>query len=246
METTKEYYSDLYRERSLNVRDMEMFFDSVVPERQLSDEAREKCEGKFSNNECKLAITKMKKNKSPGLDGIIYSIEFYEKFWPLIGNLLVEVFNNSYEDEILPDSQRVSVFTLVFKSGDECDLSNYHPISLTNVDYRIMAFLLAARLQLAIDSLISQDQTAYIKNRYMGHNIRLTEDVIDHFDKLQMKGLMFFADFKKAFDSLDWNFMFKTLDFLNFVPSFKHWIKTLYNLPVGKVKNNGHISDEFI
>ena len=34
----------------------------------------------------------------------------------------------------------------------------------------------------------------------MGHNIRLIEDVIDHFDKLQMKGLMFFADFKKAFD----------------------------------------------
>ena len=79
----------------------------------------------------------------------------------------------------------------------------------------------------------------------MGHNIRLIEDVIDHFDKLQMKGLMFFADFKKAFDSLDWNFMFKTLDFFNFGPSFKHWIKTLYNLPVGKVKNNGHISDEF-
>ena len=39
--------------------------------------------------------------------------------------------------------------------------------------------------------------------------------------------------------------MFKTLDFFNFGPSFKHWIKTLYNLPVGKVKNNGRISDEF-
>ena len=85
---------------------------------------------------------------------------------------------------------RVSVFTLIFKSGNECDLSNYRPISLTNVDYRIMAFVLVARLQLVIDSLISQDQTAYIKNRYMGHNIRLIEDVIDHFDKLQMKGLM--------------------------------------------------------
>ena len=116
---------------------------------------------------------------------------------------------------------RVSVFTLIFKSGNECDLSNYRPISLTNVDYRIMAFVLVARLQLVIDSLISQDQTAYTKNRYMGHNIRLIEDVIDHFDKLQMKGLMFFADFKKAFDSLDWNFMFKTLDFFSFWTIFQ-------------------------
>ena len=89
--------------------------------------------------------------KSPGLDGI--SIDFYEKFWTLIGNLLVEVFNNSYEDGILPDSQSL-LFTVIFKSGDECDLSNYHPISLTNVDYRIMAFVLAARLQLVIDSLV--------------------------------------------------------------------------------------------
>ena len=71
-----------------------------------------------------------------------------------------------------------------------------------------IGFVLAVRLQLVIDFLINQDQTAYIKNRYMEHNIRLNEDVIDHFDKLQMKGLMFFGDFKKAFDSLDWNFMF--------------------------------------
>ena len=44
-------------------------------------------------------------------------------------------------------------------------------------------------------------------------NIRLIEDVIDHFDKLQMNGVMFFADFQKDFDSLDWNFLFTALDF---------------------------------
>ena len=203
----------------------------------------EKCEGEIGTSESKVAIDKMKKNKSPGLDGI--SIEFYKKFWPLIGNLLVKVFNSSYENGILTESQRVAVFTLIFKKGDDCDLSNYRPISLTNVDYRIMAFVLAARLQCVLDSLISHDQTAYIKNRYMRYNIRLTEVVIDNFDKLQMNGVMFFADFQKAFDSLDWNFRFSTLDFFNFGPSFKDWIRTLYASPVGKVKNNGYMSDEF-
>ena len=53
------------------------------------------------------------------------------------------------------------------------------------------------------------------------------------------------ADFKKAFDSLDGSFMFKTLDFLNFGLSFKQGIKTLYKQPVGKVKNNGYISETF-
>ena len=44
-------------------------------------------------------------------------------------------------------------------------------------------------------------------------NIRLIEDVIDHFDKLQTNRVMFFTDFQKDFDSLDWNFMFTALDF---------------------------------
>ena len=214
-----------------------------MPEKELDEEMREKCEGEFTFGECQSAIQKMKKNKSPGLDGI--SIEFYEKFWPLIGNLLVNVFNHSYENEKLTDSQRTAVFTLIFKKGDNYDLSNYRPISLTNVDYRIMAFVLATRLQLVIDSIINHDQTAYIKNRYMGYNIRLIDDVIDYFDRFQKKGVLFMADFEKAFDSLDWGFMFKTLDFFKFGPSFKRWIRTLYTLPVGRIKNNGYISDEF-
>ena len=163
----------------------------------------------------------------------------------MIGNLLVNVFNHNYENEKLTDSQRTGVFTLIFKKGDNYDLSNYRPISLTNVYYRIMAFVLATRLQLVIDSIINHDQTAYIKNRYMGYNIRLIDDVIDYFDRFQKKGVLFMADFEKAFDSLDWGFMFKTLDFFKFGPSFKRWIRTLYTLPVGRIKNNGCISDEF-
>ena len=214
-----------------------------MPEKQLNEEMREKCEGEFTLGECESAINKMKKNKSPGLDGI--SIEFYEKFWPLIGNLLVDVFNHSYENEILSDSQRTAVFTLIYKKDDSNDLSNYRPISVTNVDYRIMAFVLATRLQLVIDSIINHDQTAYIKKRYTGYNIRLIDDVVDYFDRFQKKGVLFMADFQKAFDSLDWGFMFKTLDFFKFGPSFKRWIRTLYTLPVGRIKNNGYLSDVF-
>ena len=79
----------------------------------------------------------------------------------------------------------------------------------------------------------------------MGYNIRLIDDVIDYFDRFQKKGVLFMADFEKAFDSLDWGFMFKTLDFFKFGPSFKRLIRTLYTLPVGRIKNNGYISDEF-
>ena len=68
-------------------------------------------------------------------------------------------------------------------------------------------------MQNVINSIVCHDQSAYIKNRYMGYNIRLVEDVIEYYDHMQKKGLLFMADFLKAFDSLEWKFLFRTLDF---------------------------------
>ena len=158
-------------------------------------------EGLVTIEECTLAIDKMKQNKSPGLDGL--TVEFYQAFWPLLGNLLVDVFNESYELGTLPDSQRKSVMSLIFKSGDEDDISNYRPISLTNTDYRILAFTLAERMQKILGDIISNDQTAYVKGRYMGTNIRLVSDVIDYYDILNKSGILLMLDFQKPFDSID-------------------------------------------
>ena len=76
--------------------------------------------------------------------------------------MLVDVFNESFENGILPKSQRSAILSLIFKKDDTEDISNYRPISLTNVDYRILAFVLARRMQRVIDSILSHDRSAYI------------------------------------------------------------------------------------
>ena len=58
--------------------------------------------------------------------------------------------------------------SLIFKGGDEENIENYRPISLTNVDYSILTFTRAQRMQKIIGNMISNDQSAYIKGRYMG------------------------------------------------------------------------------
>ena len=73
--------------------------------------------------ECTVSLKKMKHNKSPGLDGI--TTEFYQAFWPLLGNFLVDVYNECYEEGILPDSQRQAVLSLIFKKGNVDDIANY-------------------------------------------------------------------------------------------------------------------------
>ena len=170
---------------------------------------------------------------------------FYQVFWPTLGNFLVIVLNESHKLGSLPDSQRKSVMSLIFKKDDDEDIANYRPISLTNVDYRILAFTLAQRLQNIMNNLVNTDQSAYIKGRYMGTNIRLVSDVIEYYDLSSKSGILFMVDFMKAFDTIQWDFMFKSLNYFNFGPSFIRWIKTLYHNPEACIKNNGYMSDCF-
>ena len=239
LELCTEFYKDLYSSKQVSDEDINEFTDSITLEHALTNEEQEICEGHVTIEECDKAISKMKLNKAPGLDGL--TIEFYKCFWSFLKDMVVDAFNESYDLECLPESMRIAIMTLIFKKGDLEDLENYRPISLMNVDYKILAFVLAARIQKVINILISPDQVAYIQERYIGTNVRLILDVINESNR----GLLFFLDFKKAFDSLEWNFIFKCLKKYNFGESIIQWIKLLYVKPLACIKNNGYISETF-
>ena len=75
--------------------------DDQIP--KLSDELKMICEGVLLNNECLQALSKLPNGKSPGEDGL--TAEFYKKFWPLLGQLMTDCFNFSYERGELSNSQ---------------------------------------------------------------------------------------------------------------------------------------------
>ena len=122
------------------------------------------------------------------------------------------------------------------------DLKNYRPISLTNTDYKIIAFIFARRLQTFISKQIGNEQTAYIKGRYIGINARFILDIFEYCENFNKEGILLFLDFEKAFDSVEWNFLFKTLEKFDFGENFLNWIKFLYQSPIFRLKNNGWIS----
>ena len=93
-----------------------------------------------------------------------------------------------------------------------------------------------------IDKLISKDQSAYIKGRYIGDNARLILDIFEYCTENNQIGLFLFLDFEKAFDSIEWNFLFKTLEKFNFGDNFIRWMKILYTNPLFRLKNHGWIS----
>ena len=241
-ETTR-FYSQLYSSGNPDPDDIDKYLHDTRLHNILNENDQSRCDGILSKDECEVAIKGLKKNKSPGLDGI--TAEFYQKFGGLIIDILINSFNESYTNIELSGSQRQSILSLIYKKNEKERLSNYRPITIANTDYKILAFILSNRVHKILDKIISTDQSGFMKKRFIGHNIRLIQDVIDYAQRHKTKGLLLFLDFEKAFDSVEWPTMLKILRKFNFGDSFITWVKTLYKNPILRVKNNGHISDTF-
>ena len=84
-----------------------------------------------------------------------------------------------------------------------------------------------------------------MKGRYIGENIRLLFELLEHAEEQNIPGMIFFSDFEKAFDSIDHDFLIKCLRHFNFGDSFINWIKLFYSNAKSCVSNNGHHSDFF-
>ena len=105
---------------------------------------------------------------------------------------------------------------------------NWRPISLLNVDYKIAAHILANRIKTILPKIIHSDQNGFIKGRNINYNIRMIQDIIDYSNNHNLKGLTLFVDFAKAFDTVEWEYMFTVLKQFNSGNSFIHWVHTLY------------------
>jgi len=89
------------------------------------------------------------------------------------------------------------------------------------------------------------DQQGYIKNRYLGYNIRQIQDMIDYTETLDIDGVILFLDFKKAFATVEWDFMINVLRKFGFKNDLINWVNTLYKIICSSVINNGWKSDFF-
>ena len=109
-------------------------------------------------------------------------------------------------------SQSQAVITLTEKKDqDHCDLRNWRPISLLNVDAKIASKVIAERMKRLLPDLIHNNQSGYIPGRSIGENIHSILDIMDYTKAKNLPGILLFIDFEKAFDSLEWDFVNKCL-----------------------------------
>ena len=83
-------------------------------------------------------------------------------------------------------------------------------------------------MQRVISRIVSKDQSGYLKGRYIGNNVRLLNDLIKLSEQENIPeeyNTLICLDFEKAFDTLEWDFMFETLKFFNFGIQLINWTK---------------------
>ena len=170
------------------------------------------------------ALKSMENSKSPGNDGL--TVEFYKFFWNDLKYLLYDSFLESKTIKKLGSSQRQAVIKLLTKKDkDKKFIENWRPISLLNVDTKILSKVLANRLKPTLPSIISNDQTAYVPGRFIDESVRLVSDIIELTDVLQIKGYIVTVDIQKAL--ITTIFLLATFKKHNFGENFIDCIKII-------------------
>ena len=237
----KALYTSNNHESSVSNNDLPLFTENITP---LENADKLSCEGKVTQAECLKALKDFKNEKSPGTDGL--QAEFYKYFWKELHADMIRSFNFAYDNGSLSISQRRGIITLIPKPNkDTALLDNLRPISLLNTDYKILTKAIAKRLEKVLPKVINPDQTGYIKNRYIGENIRLISDIMTYTEEQNIPGIALFIDFKKAFDTIEWDFINCCLKAFNFGPDIQNWVKILYNNVSSCIVNNGFASEFF-
>ena len=94
-------------------------------------------------------------------------------------------------------------------------------------------------------SIISETQKRFLKNRCISENTRLLYDLMQKLDEEEGEGLLLLVDFEKAFDSVEWSFIERVLNFFNFRESLRKWVKVFYTDIRSTILYNSHLSTFF-
>ena len=198
----------------------------------------------ISLEDIKLALSQMENNKSPGPDGL--TKEFYVTFFEFLGPILVKLYKTVFSKGKLTNSMKLSYITLICKNEKEPHLcKNYRPISLLNIDYKIITKVLSNRLRTLLPKLIHPDQTCSVKGRSIQDNCHYLRDIIEYINSDNATGALLSLDQEKAFDRIDHKYLIDLLKYYGFSHNFINWVSILYTDISSSVIVNGHISQSF-
>ena len=245
--TTKEiknivykFYKKLYTKEEEDTDLQTTFLEKL--DTNVEDRDREISDRILTETNLHDALKNMNSDRSPGPDGL--SKEWYECFWTNIKTPYINAVRAIEGSKELTEMQKRGAIKISHKKGERNLINNYRPITLLNVDLKIVTKALADRMKLILPKIINQNQTC-VPGRHIENSIHTIQGLIDHANEKCKNLAMIFIDQEKAFDRISHAFIFKTLEKFGFGQYFIDWVKTICTNTKSFVKVNGFETFEF-
>ena len=204
----RDYYKQLYANKMDNLEEMDKFLEKHSLLR-LNQEEIENINRPITSTEIEIVMKNLPTNKSTRPGG--FTGEFYQTFREELTPILLKLFQNIAEGGTLSNSFYKATIILIAKPGkDVTKKENYRPISLMNIEAKILNKILANRIQQHMKRITHHDQVGFIPAMQIFFSIRKSVSVINLINKLKEKNNMIIAiDAEKSFDKIQHPFMIK-------------------------------------
>jgi hypothetical protein len=189
------------------------------------------------------AIKALPKGKAPGHDGV--PMEFFHEYAEEVASTLLKAFTAMLNFRATSASINKGLITLIPKTGDCVRLNNWKPITLLGSIYKVLAKTLVGRIQSAFTHIIRPNQTGFVKGRSILDNVFMAQKALVWAEESKQDLIVFFLDFEKAFDKIEWGFLFTALAKLGFSATWVNWVGSLYQAASSTIKVNGAAGPNF-
>jgi hypothetical protein len=185
--------------------------------------------------------------KAPGSDGL--HALFFKKCWNTLGAKLSEEVLEAINKKCIPAGWNDTVIVLIPKIEAPDSITQFRPISLCNVLYKVISKMIAGRLKLILDDIISQVQSAFVPGRLISDNILIAYECLHKIKnkKIGKEGLCAVKlDMHKAYDRVEWNFLEQMMLRLGFRKDFVELLMACISSVRYKVRYNDQETGEII
>jgi mannosylglycoprotein endo-beta-mannosidase len=210
---------------------------------KVSGEINETLTRQLTLSEILTAIKALPKGKAPGNDSL--PMEFFHECAEETTPVLLQAFTAMLGNGRASAEINKGVITLIPKSGDRAKLSNWRPITLLGSTYKVLAKVLAGRIKAALTHIIRPNQTGFVEGRSIIDNTFMAQEAFEWAEESEQDLVLLLLDFEKAFDRIEWGFLFTALAKLGFSETWIRWVKTLYLEASSAIKVNGTTGPTF-